>query len=157
MSLRRRRLTLLWRIDVGSPHPSADAGNDRGQGFDRFDRDCRHIRFSVIKFFSVEFFDGQAVKKDRCKHIAVCFDLDICFAKRFAEQFSGRDASKIPTPIRAPLMIVCLTDTGKRRQQDSRGFENAVNGSECGTNIVNQLQRLCEYDAVKCIRRNLRC
>src|SRR5262249_36094601 len=96
---------------------------------------------------------GEPVQKSDCrKYIPVGLDPDVCRGKGLFKEPLCRKRREAPVvPPAVHIMAADLADPWKGRQQDPARPQDAVKRLEGCAQIVNELERLRQNNAVECV------
>ena len=117
------------------------------------DRD-RVSGLMVVEFFLRHFLDREPVEEAYCRqNVPECFDSRVRLPEHVAKHAPGRYPCKRPTPVPAPLRVVGLADSGEGREEHTSRLQDSVDGPDRGVEVIDQLERLREDDAIERLRR----
>ena len=108
------------------------------------------LRSEVVELLTAELIASEPVEEsDGGEHVPERCHLDLEAGEgRFTHTYD-RLASERVMPGRSPLGTIDVRDPRCGHQQNSTRSEDASNRAQCGGEVVDEVERLCEHDGVE--------
>src|SRR6266436_1496717 len=110
----------------------------------------------MVEFLGSQLLRGDTLqKRDGRQDVAVCRNFNVFRPKTLLEQTTSRDLRESPAPGVGGVVAVDLADAGNCCQQDSAWLEDTMHVAHRRMQIVDELQRLRQDEAVERIGGNI--
>src|SRR5205807_366635 len=107
-------------------------------------------RIIRVEIGALKFLKRKTIEESgRGKDVAMRLDGYGTWPKLFLEKPARRCRSKRPVPGRSPFTAVDRADAGCGQQQDPTGFQGVVQRRDRRSDVIDEMQRLCEHDTVE--------